>query len=107
MKLSSTIVVLSIVGLLAFTNPKLDSYEQYIHQLITQEANKRDDVTRTLGTLFGGVASSLITSSTVRNNYVLFSTYDSNLGGRHLKFLGILGNFFQLTAQKSQEVRSN
>ena len=107
MKLSSTIVVLSIVGLLAFTNPKLDSYEQYIHQLITQEANKRDDVTRTMGTLFGGVASSLITSSTVRNNYVLFSTYDSNLGTRHLKFVGVLGNFFQISAQKSQEVRAN
>jgi len=98
MKLSPTIIVLSIVGLLAFTNPKLDSYEQHIHQIITQEADKRDDVTRTLGTIFGGVASSFIASSTVRNNYVLFSTYDSNLGTRHVKFLGILGNFFQTSS---------
>jgi hypothetical protein len=90
--------VLSIVGLLAFTNPKLDSYEQHIHQIITQEADKRDDVTRTLGTIFGGVASSFIASSTVRNNYVLFSTYDSNLGTRHVKFVGILGNFFQTSS---------
>ncbi|WP_062118790.1 DUF4359 domain-containing protein [Collimonas pratensis] len=97
MKPTSTIVVLSIMGLLAFTNPKLDSYEQHIHQIITQEANKRDDVTRTLGTLFGGVASSFIASSTVRNNYVLFSTYDSDLGNQHLKFVGILGNFFQIS----------
>lgn len=85
------------MGLMAFTNPKLDSYEQHIHQIITQEANKRDDVTRTLGTLFGGVASSFIASSTVRNNYVLFSTYDSDLGNQHLKFVGILGNFFQIS----------
>jgi hypothetical protein len=98
MKLSPTIIVLSIVGLLALTNPKLDSYEQHIHQIITQEADKRDDVTRTLGTLFGGVASSFIASSTVRNNYVLFSTYDSNLGTRHVKFVGILGNFFQTSS---------
>jgi len=98
MKLSSTIIVLSIVGLLAFTNPKLDSYEQHIHQIITQEADKRDDVTRTLGTLFGGVASSFIANSTVRNNYVLFSTYDSNLGTRHVKFVGVLGNFFQTSS---------
>lgn len=98
MKLSSTIIVLSIVGLLAFTNPKLDSYEQHIHQIITQEADKRDDVTRTLGTLFGGVASSFIAGSTVRNNYVLFSTYDSNLGTRHVKFVGVLGNFFQTSS---------
>ncbi|MGZ9712006.1 DUF4359 domain-containing protein [Glaciimonas sp. GNP009] len=97
MKLSSTIVVLAIVGLLAFTNPKLDSYEQHIHQTITQEANTKDEVARTLGTLFGGLASSLIASSTVRNNYILFSTYDSNLGNQHLKFLGILGNFFQIS----------
>ncbi|NKI72554.1 DUF4359 domain-containing protein [Collimonas pratensis] len=97
MKPTSTIVVLSIMGLMAFTNPKLDSYEQHIHQIITQEANKRDDVTRTLGTLFGGVASSFIASSTVRNNYVLFSTYDSDLGNQHLKFVGILGNFFQIS----------
>jgi hypothetical protein len=98
MKLSPTIIVLSIVGLLALTNPKLDSYEQHIHQIITQEADKRDDVTRTLGTIFGGVASSFIASSTVRNNYVLFSTYDSNLGTRHVKFVGILGNFFQTSS---------
>ena len=97
MKPTSTIAVLSVIGLLAFTNPKLDSYEQHIHQVITQEANKRDDVTRTLGTLFGGVASSFIASSTVRNNYVLFSTYDSDLGNQHLKFVGILGNFFQIS----------
>jgi hypothetical protein len=103
MKPSSTIVMISIVGLLAFTNPKLDSYEQYIHQAITQEANKRDDLARTLGTLFGGVASSLIASSTVRNNYVLFSTYDSNLGGRHLKYVGVLGNFFQVSQSDSND----
>jgi len=107
MKPTSTIVVLSIVGLLTLTNPKLDSYEQYIHQVITQEANKRDDLTRTLGTLFGGVASSLITSSTVRNNYVLFSTYDLNLGSRHLKYVGVLGNFFQISGQKLQQVPPN
>jgi hypothetical protein len=103
MKLSSTIVVLSIVGLLAFTNPKLDSYEQYIHQVITQEANKRDDLTRTLGTLFGGVASSFIANSTVRNNYVLFSTYESNLGNQHLKVVGILGNFFQISQSQGND----
>ncbi|HWX02787.1 DUF4359 domain-containing protein [Collimonas sp.] len=103
MKPSATIVVLSIVGLLAFTNPKLDSYEQHIHQIITQEASKRDDLTRTLGTLFGGVASSFIASSTVRNNYVLFSTYDSDLGNQHLKFVGILGNFFQISQSQSND----
>ncbi|WP_211472124.1 DUF4359 domain-containing protein [Collimonas humicola] len=99
MKLSSTIVMVSIVGLLAFTNPTLDSYEQHIHQIITQEANKRDDLTQALGTLFSGVASSFIASSTVRNNYILFSTYESNLGNRNLKFVGVLGNFFQISSR--------
>lgn len=103
MKLPSTIVALSIVGLLAFTNPSLDSYEQHIHQVINQEANKRDDLTQALGTLFGGLASSLVASSTVRNNYILFSTYDSNLGGRHLKFVGVLGNFFQISQSHSND----
>jgi hypothetical protein len=98
MKLSSTIVMVSIVGLLAFTNPTLDSYEQHIHQIINQEANKRDDFTQALGTLFSGVASSFIANSTVRNNYILFSTYDSDLGNQHLKFVGILGNFFQTSS---------
>jgi hypothetical protein len=98
MKPASAIVMVSIVGLLAFTNPKLDSYEQHIHQVITQEADKRDDLTQTLGALFGGVASSFIASNTVRNNYILFSTYDSNLGNRHLKFVGVLGNFFEISS---------
>lgn len=103
MKPISAIVIASVLGVLVFTNPKLDNYEQYIHQVINQETNNRDVLTQTIGTLFGGVASSFIASSTVRNNYVLFSTYDSNLGNQHLKYIGILGNFFQITAPKKQQ----
>ncbi|AIY43370.1 hypothetical protein LT85_4212 [Collimonas arenae] len=103
MKPTSAIVIASILGVLIFTNPKIDNYEQYIHQAITQETSHRDGLTQAIGTLFGGVASSFIANSTVRNNYVLFSIYDSDLGNQHLKYVGILGNFFQLAGPKKDQ----
>lgn len=105
--LSLTIIIVAVLGLLAYTNPKPDQFERYVHQEITQEVNKQsDDLQRTLGHVFGGIASSMVTSQAVRNDYVFLSIYDIGLGKEHLKALGILNNFFLLEAPTSLKERN-
>jgi hypothetical protein len=57
------------------------------------ESAKGDEVGRALGVLVSGVASGLLTSATVRSDYVFWSTYETTLGQDRLRALGILRNF--------------
>jgi hypothetical protein len=66
--LSFTIVMVALLGLLAYTNPTLESYESFVHQEILQESQS-DDMSRALGFLFGGFASRMVASQTIRTDY--------------------------------------
>lgn len=96
MKLFSIILLLiALLGLLAYTNPKLDSYDQFISQQITEETRKeKNPMAGALGSLFGGFAANLMTKQTVRKDYVFFSTYDMAFGNKHMRTIGILNNFY-------------
>ena len=96
MKLFSiTLILIALFGLLAYTNPKLDNYDQFISQRITEETRKeKDTVAGTLGSLLGGFAANLMTKQTVRKDYVFFSTYDMAFENEHLRAIGILNNFY-------------
>jgi hypothetical protein len=71
----------------------MEDYEQYLRQEILRETGKGDDVGKALGALVSGVASSLLTGATVRNDYVFWSTYETMLGEEPLRVLGVLKNF--------------
>lgn len=93
--ISITLGVIALLGLLAYTNPKLEQYDQYINQRIIEKSRKaKDPLQGAIGSLLGGFASRLMTQQTVRKDYVLFSTYDTNLGEKHLRSIGILNNFY-------------
>lgn len=96
MKLFSiTLILIALLGLLAFTNPKMDNYDQFISQRITEETRKEQDpLAGALGSLFGGFAANLMTKQTVRKDYVFFSTYDAAFGNEHMRAIGILNNFY-------------
>ena len=97
MKLFSGIVILAaLLGLLAYTNPELDKYNQFISQQITEKVTKKekDPVAGALGSLLGGLAANLMTKQTVRKDYVFFSTYDLTLGNEHIRAIGVLNNFY-------------
>jgi hypothetical protein len=94
--LSAVVVALCLLGLLVFTNPRMEDYEQYLRQEILRETGKGDDVGIALGALVSGVASSLLTGATVRNDYVFWSTYETMLGNKPLRVLGVLRNFVVL-----------
>lgn len=91
-----TIVLIAAGALFAYTNPTLDSYKDYLHQTILKETNeKHDPLGQALGSLFGGVASSVIASQTVRHDYVFLSTYETKFSERErLRAVGLLKNFF-------------
>ncbi len=96
MKLFSIILILiALFGLLAYTNPKLDNYDQFISQQIIEETREaKDPVAGALGSLLGGFAANLMTKQTVRKDYVFFSTYDTAFGNEHMQAIGVLNNFY-------------
>lgn len=99
--LSTTLAIIAALGLLAFTNPKMEQYEEYLHQRVVQRTEKQDDVSKAVGAIFGRVAGSLLASATVRKDYVFLSVYDTRFGGERLKVVGVLNNFILLEDAKS------
>lgn len=92
--LSIVLILIAVFGLLAYTNPKLDDYDQFINQRIAEEARKEDLVAGALSSLFGGFAAYLMTKQTIRKDYVFFSTYDMSFGNEKLRAVGVLNNFY-------------
>jgi len=96
MKLFSiTLILIALLGLLAYTNPSLNNYDQFISQRIIEETRKeKDPMAGALGSLLGGFAANLMTKQTVRKDYVFFSTYDTAFGDEHTRAIGVLNNFY-------------
>jgi hypothetical protein len=96
MKLFSiALILIALFGLLAYTNPKLDNYDQFMSQRIAEETRKaKDPMAGALGSLLGGFAANLMTKQTVRKDYVFFSTYDTAFGNERMRAIGILNNFY-------------
>ena len=92
------IVAVALLGLLVYTNPSLDDYNNFIRQSIIKEGQKQKDdpVGQLLVPLFSGMAGNLVASQTVRSDYVFFSVYSFRFGKERLKALGVLKNFIFL-----------
>ncbi|MGH8474930.1 MAG: DUF4359 domain-containing protein [Methylococcales bacterium] len=91
----SIIALIGIIILLTVTNPKLETYEQFVDQQIKIETRKQQDpLANVIGSLFSGLATNFVIQQTVRQDFVLFSTYDTQFDDEHLKVIGLLNNFF-------------
>ena len=90
------IVVVAVLALLVVTNPTSEDYESYLKAEFIKESNAESEVSQALASTFGAVASNLLSSVTVRNDYILFSTYSAGSGDTERLTLGLLGNFFVL-----------
>lgn len=104
MKLFSIVLILiALFGLLAYTNPKLDNYDQFVGQRITEETRKQNDpMAGALGSLLGSFAANIMTKQTVRKDYVFFSTYDTAFGNEQLRAIGVLNNFYITESPESE-----
>ncbi len=93
--LSGTIIVIALLGLLAYTNPKMENYAQFIQSQMVRQAGKDNPLASFLTALFGNSVNNMIAQATIRDDYVFFSVYDSDFGkdNGHVKSIGILNNF--------------
>jgi len=90
-----TLILIALLGLLAYTNPTVDNYNQFISQRITEKARKeKNPVAGALGSLLGDFAANLMTRQTIRKDYVFFSSYDTTIGNERMRSIGILNNFY-------------
>jgi hypothetical protein len=108
--LALVIALTAFLGLLAYTNPSMDDFSNYVRQHVQKEF--QEDANEPLGQMFGsimgGIAGGLVAGQTIKNDYVLFSTYELQFGKKQLKALGILRNFVllekpDLKRQKARE----
>ncbi len=104
-RLSFLIILVAFLGLLAYKNPTLDDYNQYLRMSIARELqkNSKEGLEQLFGTFLGGIASGVVTSQTVRTDFVFFSLYKARIGEEELKMLGILNNFIVLKKPSFKE----
>jgi len=97
-----TLVVLFVLGVMIFTNPSLEDYRTFMTQELNKEVKKeaRSEGEAALISILGGVATSFLADQTVRNDYLLFSTYRTSIGDERLGAIGALRNFFVTEAPK-------
>ena len=102
-QISIILVLISALGLLAYTNPSQEKYENFMNQEIIKESRKENDpLAGALGSLLGGFAASLMTKQTIRHDYVFFSTYDMTFGQEHFQAVGLLNNFYITETPRSK-----
>ncbi len=106
--LAFVIALAALAGLLLYTNPSMEDFSNYVRQHVIKESQKETDspfgqvITSILGEIAGGVAS----SQTVRTDYLLFSTYEIQLGKERFKALGICRNFILLEKPDLEKVKT-
>jgi len=96
--LATVIALVAILGLMAYTNPSMDDFGNYVRQQVIKESQKemKDPLGQFLGSLLGGIAGGMVSSQTVRTDFIFFSKYELRLGKEQLKAVGIFKNFMLL-----------
>ena len=87
------LLLMAIGGTMILTNPTIDDYSAYMQQEIVNSTRDKDDFSRGLALLFGGLAGSVVSHATKRTNFVFFSIYHTDLKTEKFRCLGIFGNF--------------
>ena len=96
--LAIIIALVALVGLMVYTNPSKDDLSNYVRQYVMKESQKRmkDPQDQFLSTILGGILGGVMSSQTVRTDYILFSTYEVQFGKERFKAFGIFRNFILL-----------
>jgi len=89
-KLLLFIVIFGIA--LAVTNPSIEDYKAWSKNEIAKQAS--NGVTRVLGSLLGGA---LVENSTIKEDYIIFSIYETDILDEHIRTLGILKKFVPMS----------
>lgn len=87
------LLLMALGGSMILTNPTMDDYSAYMQQEIVNSTRDKNELSRGLALLFGGLAGSVVSNATTRSNYVFFSIYHTDLKTDKYRCLGIFGNF--------------
>lgn len=99
MKISQFLIlfVLVIMVLMAVTNPGLDDYVNWVTAQARENASNRFEEL-----MASFVGEPMIRAATTRNNYVIFSIYETDIpdlnDDESSKTIGVFGNFFVLNS---------
>lgn len=95
---TTLVVVVAVVAvLLAVSNPNKTAYSQWLVQQAEQQS--QSSFTKGLVGLFSGLATDLIISSTTQQNFVVGSTFTTQLDSENsITVLGIAGQFFPVSS---------
>ena len=96
--LTIIIVLLALAGLMVYTNPSMDDLSNYVRQYVMKESQEKmkDPQGQFLSTILGDIVGGVMSSQTVRTDYILFSRYEVQFGKERFKALGIFRNFILL-----------
>ncbi len=83
-----------VLVMLALTNPPMPLYTAWAVQEIRTHAS---GILGALSSVFPGSLESALASSTVRDNYLLFSIYHTAALGYHVTVLGLVNHFIPLS----------
>lgn len=102
MKTILPILLAGLLGLLAYTNPRVESYEQFLNQQLLEKTDgSSNPLVSALGSMLGEFTTGLLMRQTVRKDYLLFSTYDTPFGKEHFRAIGVLNNFYVTEAPEA------
>lgn len=101
-KIIATLIIIAALGFMIATNPTLDDYSKFMKQEIIDSNKNQSDAAKSITSLLGGLAGNVIASQTTRKNYVLFSTYKSDVYSQKNICIGIFGNFFNCTEENNK-----
>ena len=96
--LALAIILVAAVALMVYTNPTTEDFGDYARQYAIKELEleSQDPLGQFLGSIMGGIACGVASNQAIRTDYVVFSTYEFQIGKERMKALGIFSNFMLL-----------
>jgi hypothetical protein len=102
--LATSLILIALCGFLAYTNPTMDGYDHFINQRIVEKTRQADTpIEGMIGSVLGGFAAKLMAQQTMRKDYFIFSTYDTAVGNKHIRSIGVMNHFYVTDDQVFQD----
>ena len=98
------LLVIVLIGVMLATNPTLEDYGDHLRQQVVEDTQDRDELSKGLASIFGGLASTMLTNLSKRTNYLLFSRFETDMSSDTYHCIGVLGNF--INCEKTPVSRS-
>ncbi|MEZ5540569.1 MAG: hypothetical protein R3F42_00845 [Pseudomonadota bacterium] len=87
------LLVVVLIGVMLATNPTLDDYGEHLRQQVVEDTQGKDELSRGMASIFGGLAGTMLTNLSKRSNYLLFSHFETDMSPDIYHCIGVLGNF--------------